>query len=267
LFSVDGWRNRFAYVAAWIIDSFWIEHIPRAASYSRAFDQLFITTLEDIPSWTSAMGTPTAWLPWGTDALRLGTRGSERSWDLLRVGRQPPEWNDDATTERDCLARSLRFHGRPEYGGSDEDNEKRLMRLYGASKFLLAFSNVINPESYVHKTREYVSARWVDALAGGAVVAGIPPRSPTADSLLWAGATLDLRTAQRDRGLNVIAEAVRSWRPEQAKANALQALEHLDWRWRFSEIAKAFRVAPKRLEQELGLLRQAVEERTKSRES
>ncbi|MBV9385751.1 MAG: glycosyltransferase family 1 protein [Chroococcidiopsidaceae cyanobacterium CP_BM_ER_R8_30] len=211
--------------------------------------------------WMQLMKTPTTWLPWGTDVLRLGGKEPERIWDLTRVGRQPPEWDDDLVTEQACLKRNLRFHGRPiEFVDSASRNQETLMKLYRQTKFMLAFSNTANPTNYTHPSREYITARWVDALACGAVVAGIPPKEPSIDSLLWSGATLDTGTIQREDGLRVITQAVHTWRTEQAERNYRQALERLDWRWRFATIADFFKESPQRLNDELQLLHQKIEQ-------
>lgn len=259
LFLIKNWRKRFRYIAAWVIDSFWINSIPRVIRLSRPFDQLFVTTEEDVPAWTQMMRTPTTWLPWGADVLRLGGNDPERIWDLTRVGRQPPEWDNDLVTQQSCLERKLRFHGRPEEFNNASRNQETLMRHYRQTKFLLAFSSAVNPTNYTHPSREYLTGRWVDALACGSIVAGIAPKEPSIDRLLWSGATLELGTVGRENGLRVITEAVQNWKPEQAERNYRQALERLDWRWRFTVIADAFKESPKRLNHELQLLRHKIE--------
>jgi hypothetical protein len=45
------------------------------------------------------------------------------------------------------------------------------------AKFVLAFSNRVHQAGYTHPEREYLTARWVDSLAHGAVIAGIAPQS------------------------------------------------------------------------------------------
>ena len=68
---------------------------PRSIRLRNPFDHIFVTSLEDVDRWRDIRGGGTTWLPWGTDALRLGQSGADRDWDLTRVGRQPPEWEDD----------------------------------------------------------------------------------------------------------------------------------------------------------------------------
>jgi len=254
LLLVDGWR-RLGPVVAWVIDSCWTERIPGLARHGRTVDRYFITGEEDATTWQRAVGRPVEWLPWGTDALRLGSPGAERPIDLLRIGRQPPEWDDDEVTSAACRAAGLRFHGRPAFRDDADESQRWLLQHYGQARYSLAFSNLANPASYTHPTRDYLTARWTDALAAGATVAGIAPAAPSVQGLLWPGATLELGGVGRAGGLGLIAEAVRAWRPEQASRNARLALARLDWRWRLEVLARALEVAPAALSADLAELR------------
>lgn len=259
LLAIPNWRHRFRTLSAWIIDSFWIEWIPQILRWSHPFDHLFVTTEEDTPTWQRVTRTPITWLPWGTDALRLGGDDPIRPWDVLRVGRQPAEWDDDLSTEQVCLNYNLRFHGRPPIPANPQENQTQLMQLYRQSKFLLAFSNTVNPTSYTHPSRQYLTGRWVDALACGTSLVGVPPKEPSIQRLLWPGATIDLQTVQRQQGLSLVADAVRQWTPQQATNNYRYALNRLDWRWRFATIAQYLQRSPHRLQDELALLHQKIQ--------
>ena len=140
-------------------------------------------------------------------------------------------------------------------------NHRMLMRKYGESKFLLAFSNTVDNSLYTHPTKAYLTPRWTDGLAAGAVIAGMTPKSLTANRLLWPAATLDFGATGRDEGLSILAAAVKSWRPEQAAANYTMAMERLDWRWRFASIAAALGESPVRLATELERLKREIAKR------
>lgn len=256
--QIEGWQIRFSSLAVWVIDSFWVDRIPKAAKLSRPFDHVFITSEEDIPAWTNAMRTPTSCLAWGSDVLRIGVATADRTWDLARIGRQPPEWDDDEHTKKRCANKKISFHGRIKGEDTAAKNQAVLKNLYKQTKFLLAFSNAAHFNHYTHPTRQYITARWTDALACGAIVAGIAPNEPSINRLLWDGATLDLKSIKIDEGLEIIAEAVKIWKPEQAKKNQQLALERLDWRWRFAEIAIVLGESPKRLDEEVKLLKQKI---------
>jgi hypothetical protein len=255
ILKVENWRKRFRYLTAWIIDSFWLDHIPRSFRVRNPFDHIFVTTLEDVDQWRAIGGVATTWLPWGTDALRLGHGGGHRDWDLMRVGRQPPEWEDDSQAALAAESLGIRYRGRPDSSGLNSvQNQQLMMSAYGATKFNLAFSNAVNCDPNNHPTREYLTGRWVDALACGSTVAGVAPRSASADELLWSGATLELRGVRRNEGLQVVASALKQWTPEMAATNYRMALSRLDWRWRFKAIADFYGIHSAHLTREIQLL-------------
>jgi hypothetical protein len=137
-------------------------------------------------------------------------------------------------------------------------NQKLMMNAYGASKFILAFSNAVNRDPNNHPTREYLTGRWVDALGCGSIVAGVAPRGPNTDGLLWAGATLELGSVRRSEGLQVVASALRQWTLDMAATNYRMALRRLDWRWRFKALADAFGIRSAPLALELQLLEERI---------
>jgi hypothetical protein len=259
LYSVPGWKTRFGKLFGWVIDSFYFDRVTRGMDFCRQFDHLLVARKDDIEEWTRRLKTPTTWVPWGSDVLRLGSQQSERPWDVLRIGRQPDEWNDDSEVARDCEKMSLSFHGRFAVSEDGITGQRHLMGLCAQSKFQLAFSNIAHFSDYTHRTRAYITARWVDALSSGTVVAGIPPRCAEVDELFWPGATLDLGTVHRKEGLQIIADACQSWRPEHAQTNYLRSLERLDWRWRFAKIANLMNESPNKLRAEIDLLKRAIQ--------
>jgi len=233
-----GWGSRFGKVVGWCIDSFWTSEIPKLLNSAKFYDAIFVTTAPDVAEWEKATGAKSGCLPWGSDVLRFGSPGGEREIDLLRIGRQPGEWDDDKGNAAACESRRLRYQGRTPIVDDPVESYRANMQLYGRSKFLLAFSNAANPTHYTHPTRQYLTARWTDALASGVTVAGILPQSPEIQKMLWPEATVELGTIEREPGLAKIAEAVAAWSPAQAVHNYKMALARLDWRWRLAEIAK-----------------------------
>ena len=253
-------RHRFGRTVAWVFDSFWTNFIPRVQYLAHPFDHVFVTELEDLQTWRRALRVPVSWLPWGTDALRLGSDAAHRPVDLLRVGRQPPGWEEDVATAEACHQRGLCFAGRPPIELDATRNQNLLMEAFSRAKISLSFSNRVNPGRQTHPTREYITARWVDALAAGTLVAGVPPRSASAQALVWADGLLDLGTVDRDVGLDAVADAVDTWTPARAAMNRKRALERLDWRWRFDTVATQLGISPPKLKDELMQLQRRIEE-------
>ena len=83
-----------------------------------------------------------------------------------------------------------------------------------SAKLTLSFTNLVSPAVYTHPTRDYVTGRWTDALASGALVAGIPPQCEAGSRMLWDEGLVRLPTTDLGDGLDAIATAVSTWRPE-----------------------------------------------------
>ena len=255
---LQDWRKNYGRVVAWVYDSFWTNWIPPWVRRSRVFDHVFITEREDLQTWRKMVRAPVDWLPWGSDALDLGSSNPSREFDLVRFGRQPREWSDDSVNAEACRSFGIKFHGRPPSFKDATDNERGLMGMLSNTKFALAFSNWVSPEGHTHPEREYITGRWTDALASGATVAGIPPRSESVRSLLWPEALLDIGTVNQTDGLKVIASMAQAWTPERAQLNYIKSLETLDWRWRFKTLAEALDIHSPELDVDLARLRSVI---------
>ena len=258
IISIPGWRKRYRRLVAWVFDSFWTEHLPRMLRFSRIFDYVFVTELEDLATWRTVFRAPVDWLPWGSDVLRLGSCNATRPFDLVRLGRQPPTWEDDVSTEAICNSMNLRFQGRPPIIKEPISGQRTLLDVLTQTKFTLSFSNLVSPGPQTHRSRTYITGRWTDALAAGAVVAGVAPRSNTTQALLWKHALLDIGTVDRTEGLQAISAAARNWTSVRAKENYVESLRRLDWRWRFQTLVSVLDIAPQKLADELRFLRETL---------
>jgi hypothetical protein len=244
------WTRGFGTVAGWVMDPWWDDRIPQVASTDH-YDLLFVTEDELVEPWSQRTGRPVSWVPTGSDVLRHGSGGGERPVDLQRIGRQPSSWEDDSANERACNARGLRYGGSTPLVSDHRASMDSVLTAAASAKFTLSFTNRLSPAAYTHPTREYLTGRWADALASGAVVAGVVPDCRAARDLLWPEATLDLGGVDRDEGLLRISEAVQRWSPEVAAFNHARALERLDWRWRFRSIADTLGAVAPRVDDEL----------------
>jgi hypothetical protein len=265
LLLVPNWRKRYRRVVAWVFDSFWVNEIPQIArGWSHHFDHIFVTEPEDVDEWGKKTGIPISWLPWGTDALRLGSSSSDRPIDLLRLGRQPQHWEDDEKTQMECSHRGIKFHGRPDFFEDARKNQRHLMKdVFARTKFSLSWSNRESPAPQTHPEREYMTARWTDALAAGATVAGIAPRTEAIKELFWPEALLELSGVGQEQGLEEIRLALQCWAPERAVINARHALQRLDWRWRYKVISDKLDYVSLALDNELKTLEALINEKRK----
>jgi hypothetical protein len=247
-------RKAYAFVAIWIIDSFRHEHLPPRRAFAD-LDFVGYMRPNDETVYRRMAGRRAHLLGWGSDVLRYGSERGDRGIDVLRVGRQPPEWDDDLATTNACKDFGLAFRGRPPLQTDPAKNQLCVMEAMSHARFVIAHSNVSAPSYYTHPTAEYLTARWTDALACGATVAGSQPNSDRSmTAILWPGATLHFDRIDLRHNLQALQAAKLEWTPGIARRNYLNALRRLDWRWRFKKIADQFGISFERLDAELGQL-------------
>lgn len=229
--------GRFDQVGAWIIDSFWDERIPLFARRRPHFDALWVTDAELTDTYTRATGVRSGWLSWGTDALRAPTRAADSAVDVLRLGRQPAAWDDDRAN-RDALAEhGLSYQGRFPVLADAAASQAAVMRQLARSRAVLASSSLASPSDYSHPSRDYISARFTDAVACGTRIAGTRPRCRAAD-LIPPQAWIELPPAPPTEGARVLAAALASDDSGTAQTLRRSALEHLDWRHRLAVVTR-----------------------------
>lgn len=231
------WFPGYETVAAWIIDSFWTDRTPRILRSRPHVDHLFITDPDLTGEWGELTGKPVTVLPWGSDTTLFPDARDDRPVDLVRLGRQPAAWDDDAVTMADARAHGLVFAGRPPMDADAARNQANVREALSQAKTVLAFSNLVSPAAYTHPTRDYLTGRWMDALAAGCLVAGTAPAA--AATTLWNGATLEISPLSREASWSTIEAAVSSWTPASALALQRQARSRLDWRIRLRDMCAA----------------------------
>lgn len=253
LTSLPRWWSSYRCVSAWVIDSWWDERIPQLARGARQFDRVWITEPENIDAWRSRVGGEVEHLPVGADVLgNVFDVDAPRPVDVLRVGRMPEGWDDDAEVARVFAEHGLRFAGRPPMEKEYDEGMRVLWEAERRAKFVLAFTNLVSPAPYTHPTSEYVTPRWADAISSGATTVGVLPRTATARSL-WPAASLDV-PLELGQGVVAIAEAAARWTPQVACNNRANALRVLDWRHRFKIIQQALGARWEALDQEVAEL-------------
>ena len=259
LISHPEFHQRRMFRAIWIIDSCFTEEWPKPTKrLLDNFDFVGYTQYADAEFYQTLCRDRAVHLGWGTDALNMHKVDEARKIDVLRVGRQPAQWDNDVRTEEACNAISLKFHGRPPaLPDSRTSYDELLAKWYSATKVVIAHSNLASPVAYGHKSKEYITARWADALACGAVVAGV---QPTKDIKLvnWPGALICFDRIDLNENLLYLAEALKNWNVDIARHNKLEALRRLDWRWRFDTLSNFFSLKPSALTVELDDLRSLI---------
>jgi len=241
--------GRFSSVHVWVIDSFWAERIPRFARTRHTVDHVWVTDAELVDHYAHVMGVPCGWAPWGTDALDLAV-ATERSVDVLRLGRQPAAWDDDQANSASLATRGLTYAGRFPDQGNGEANQREVLRQLSSAKVVLTSGNLAGGGNYVHQTRAYISARFTDAVNCGTPIAGQFPACLAAD-LIPEEARVPIDVTSRHAGLDSLEAATMGWTPDLAARLHAHALETLDWRHRIRNISEAAEITTATLEREL----------------
>lgn len=235
----------------WIVDSFWTDRVPKGLISN--FDLVIYMQEADTAYYDKVSNGRALFIGWGADVLGLGSGQKTRPIDILRVGRQPLAWEDDQRSGDAARARGLTFHGRP----PEEISYAGLMGYYAQARFVIAFSNLVAPAPYNHPTKAYFTGRWTDALASGAVVAGIAPHQDTGIATqLWHGALLEFDEIDLERNLETLEKAAAQWHPEIARRNNLGALMRLDWRWGLKRLVDRLNLSCPALDRDLERLRE-----------
>lgn len=244
--------NGFDSVSAWIFDAFWDNEIPRMARRATFVDQFFVPDAELVDVYAAATRTPVTWLPWGTDTLAgaAGVFTRERTVDVLRLGRQPGSWDDDAFSRSLLAQHGLSFKRCPPFSGDAHNNQRTVRSALEGAKVVLASGNASSAADYTHPHREYITARWTDAAASGTVVAGSPPRCDSL-RLLPVDGLIDMPVGAAEYGIQFLVEAARAWNLQLAASLHRHARVHLDWRHRFATLAGTLELEPGTLQVEL----------------
>lgn len=250
------WR-RPVLQAAWVIDSWWDDRIPRIARRG-AFDLIYVTEKESVAPWRAATGADVRWLPQGSNVLDWGSGRADRAISVQRLGRQPPDWDDDAAVMLRLAQAGLVHRGRLPFVAEPAPAIRDLLQRLAEARFTLAFSNSVDGSEYTHPTRQYMTGRWTDSLAAGCVVAGVPPQCASVDELLWDGALLDLGGTDLESAVDRLVRADEAWSPAVARRNHRLALERLDWRWRVAQVAADLSIETSSLEHEMNRLHSRV---------
>jgi len=222
----------------WIIDSFHTEDdVPR--HILDRFDLIAVMQLSEVAFYERLFPGRVIWAGWGADVLGMHpVPAMEKPVDILRVGRQPPAFRDDALTQERAGKRGLVYGGRPpDAPTSSTDPAEHLAAYYRSAKVVLASTNLADPSEYTHPTKEYLTGRWTDGLAAGCVIAGKPPYGDQSmEELLWPGSLLEIPVDDVDAALDAIAVALSRWTTRHAVENHAMSLERLDWRHRVFDL-------------------------------
>lgn len=232
------WLGSYESVSAWVIDSFWDDRVPRSIQGARHLDHVWVADADDIQPWERMFPGGVGLLPWGADTLAARAHShNAKDIDLLRTGRQPAAYDDDSATATEAERRGIAFHGRPAFGATEAESQANLRGALARAKGVLAFTNLVDSTTYTHPTKEYITGRWTDAAAHGAVCIGKRPGTATSREMIPDFARLEISHEALARGMSEIERWLESYSSSEATRIRAHAADVLDWRHRLAIIA------------------------------
>lgn len=253
LYSVNNPRERFRYIAGYVIDSYFTEDFGRE---TKGYDHIFSTTQEGADV-ARGFGVPSSVLRQGFDCLRWACIDDARSIDLIGFGRQPASYHKEFQHAFHNQYSPIMYLHSPigATAGAAVWNERPMMlKLLQRSKLSLAFPLSMEPHVTRPRAANFVTNRWLESLGTGCVVIGKRPEGQMAREMLcWPNAHIDLpdnpvSAAKTIEGLAFDAKFLRATRMQ----NVIEMCRRHDWRYRIRDIYEHFNLGlPPRLTSEL----------------
>lgn len=248
--AVPNWRKRCRTAVCWL-EEMWVRDIENRKAHLAVlskFDLILTNCLASCEAVRKATGVPCEYRPPGIDTMLFcpGDPPPERVIDILNVGRRSEQAHDAllrAADERnwfyyyDTVVMD-RFY--------DHAVHRRLLAsLIQRSKYFIANAAKFNLDRETGGQSE-IGFRFLEGVAGGAVLIGQPPTSPAwAEQFDWPDAIIE---ADRDSTeLAAIIESLASDpdRVDGARRNNMgNAMLRHDWRHRWADILEAAQLPP-----------------------
>ena len=199
---MPGWRRRCRRAVCWM-DDLWSHSIrehPRALAPLRQFDLIISTTRHAVNLLQQTMERPCFALPEGVDCFRFSPfpHPPDRSIDVFCLGRRSAETHQALVAQArarrlyyvyDSLRSNLMYE-------IDEHRDLIAHHVQRCRYFLVQSARANPPEK--SEGREEVGNRYFEGCAGGAILVGEIPRSPTvAEYFAWPDAIVQYTHGSR----------------------------------------------------------------------
>jgi hypothetical protein len=257
LAAVPDWRARCR-VAACFVSEIWVQEIPEYLLELLAdFDHVFIGISHPVEDVARIVGRPCTYLPLATDVLRFAPWPDPpaRAIDVCNIGRRSEVTH--AALVRMARERRI-FYYYDTVRASGERGKQMTFSVGNASEHRLLLANLLQRSRYyvsnrarvnepeVTEGREEISARFYEGVAAGAVLIGVPPRSPEFRRQFdWPDAVIEMPfdcpdIAERLRALDADSERMHRITRE----NVRQAALRHDWIHRLRTVFETLGLPP-----------------------
>ena len=265
--AVPNWRRQCK-KAVCVIDECWVEHFGDDARWLERLSQfdlvavMFYNTVEPLQKLT---GVPCVWVPAAVDTLRFfpGATPPARSIDVYAMGRRSEHSHEVLLSHARAHNWTYLFdtidpvHVRDGF----QDHRQQLAELVKRTRYFMA--NKAKVDAPVHRgTQEEVGLRSFEGAAGGAVLLGHTPDTPSLGQLFdWPDAHVHVPFGSRE-----VADVIHQLDadPERVHAirrnNVVNSLRRHDWAQRWLLVLNTLGIAPTaRLTERLATLERIAE--------
>lgn len=250
--GVSGWKQRCRKKICFIVEFYsgWLVEYAHHLELLKDFDHVCLCFSGSVAGVEKAIGRPCHHVPLGADVLRFTPypRPPVRSIDVYSMGRRSEVAH---RVLLDMAARGEAFYIYDTIPGlliqpRDHHQHRDLVaNLAKRSRFFVAYPAKVDCADETRGQSE-VGARFFEGAASGAIMVG---QAPTIDAFArdfpWRDAVINLGTTAEE-----VVDLLASWRkqPERAAAlhhtNAVAALRHFDWAYRWKEMLRLAGLAP-----------------------
>jgi len=246
LHRLRGWRERCNKAVCFLVE-LWEHEIPRSTPYLEllkrfGFDHVFILHARHRDVVRRLSGAPCDYMGVGVDALRFSPYPSPppRVVDFYQFGRRSPYTHQAALrlarTEGAFYLYDTVFNvPLPD----PRAHREAIASIVKRARYFFAYTAADDHERAAGE--DVVSARYIEGIAGGAIVLGSAPRVPEFTELFpWADATIAIPYEAHDLK-EIVSELERS--PERLAAarinNVVGTLRRHDWVYRWQQVLDA----------------------------
>lgn len=217
LATIPNWRQRSRKAACFIME-IWSDMLPGyLVELLSDFDHIFISCRNSVEDVARMTGRPCTFLPLAADVLRFAPSSVDdaRPIDVSYIGRRS-EVTHRALVEHASRHKFFYYYDTVAASGSDMSNrtfhvdnpeQHRLLlaSLLKRSRYFVANRSYVNRPEFT-AGREEISPRFFEGAASGAVMIGVPPRSPDFQTQFnWPDAVIPVPFDSPDIG-RIIAE-------------------------------------------------------------
>ena len=245
---VPNWRERSRRAACFITET-GLDQLPNyQIELLSAFDHLFLGSEYGVEELGRMTGRPCTYLPIAVDVLRFAAAEiEERPIEICNIGRRSPTTHQ-ALMEYADQQKKFYYYDTVAASGADlkdrtfrvdcpQDHRRMLANILKRSGYYIANKGHIDRPELLNG-REFISGRYYEGAAAGAIMIGEAPRSEQFEKQFdWPDAVIHIPFHSSDIGdilteLNSDTERLRTAR----RSNAREAALRHDWLYRIQRV-------------------------------